>query len=390
MPQKAVVTALSLAAALAGLAVPLGFAQSGADGAASAFQGKQQNESASSGPPAQAADSQNAPQSPRIRVQSILVTTPVTVINHRGEFVSDLDQSAFKIYDNGVPQKIQRFEIASEPVALVILVETDDSVKSLLHQARDLAPIFTDLLAGPDGRVAVIGFCDKLTLLQDFSGNPDQLRSTLGHLLASGPKARLNDALMQAMRMLESRPRTERRLIVALSDGTDRGSENNKAEVIYRATSDEVTVYGMHLSRAEERLRKPPPEDRPPNPLNDLILLPTPPGTVPTSTNSGAVPGGSVDPLPLLGLASEAIGSKLLRTPLQYYAEFTGGTYSSHWSSPKLQDELVRVASEVHSQYEIAYKPTTLAQAGLHRIEVDVNRPDLRVRARDGYFYQQR
>lgn len=341
-------------------------------------------------PPAQAADSQNTPKSPVIRVQSILVTTPVTVIDRSGEFVSDLDRSAFRIYDNGIPQQIQRFEIASEPIALVIVVEADDSVKPLLYQARELAPIFSDLLAGPDGRVAVIGFSDKLTVLQDFSNSADQLKSTLGRLATSGAKARLNDALMQALRMLENCPRTERRLIVALSDGSDRGSENDKAEVIYRASGDEVTIYGMHFSRAEEKLRQPPPEDHPPNPLNDLIILPTPPGKVPTSTNQGAVQGGSADPLALLGLASEVIGSKLIKTPLQEYAEFTGGTYSTHWSTNKLQDQLDRVASEVHSQYEIAYKPTTLAGTGFHRIEVEVNEPNLRVRARDGYFYQQR
>jgi VWFA-related protein len=316
------------------------------------------------------------------------VTTPVTVIDHSGEYVSDLDRSAFRIYDNGIPQQIQRFEIASEPIALVIVVEADDSVKPLLYQARALAPIFSDLLAGPDGRVAVIGFSDKVTVLQDFSSKPDQLKSTLGNLIASGPKARLNDALMQAMSMLDSRPRTERRLIVALSDGSDRGSENNKAAVIYRATSDEVTIYGMHFGPVEEKLRKDP-EEPPPSPTGGLIVLPTPPGTVPSSVNNGTAPVG-FDGLALLGLASAAIGSKLVKSPLQYYAEFTGGTYSTHWSTNKLQDQLDRVASEVHSQYEIAYKPTTLAGTGFHRIEVEVNEPNLRVRARDGYFYQQR
>jgi VWFA-related protein len=376
-------------AILTGLAALFGHAQAGVDGAAPVFQPKPQSQAAPPGAPAQATDAQDIPQAPSIRVQSILVTTPVTVIDHNGEFVSDLDENDFKVYDNGVQQQIQRFEIASEPIALVIVVQADESVKSLLYQARGLAPIFSDLLAGPDGRIAVIGFSDKVTLLQDFSSKPDQLKSTLGQIAASGVKTRLNDALMQAMRMLESCPRTERRLIVALSDGSDRGSENNKAEVIYRATSDEVTIYGMHFSRAEAELRQPP-EDHPPNPLDDMIILPTPPGKVPTSTNQGAVQGGSADWFALLGLASGAIGSKLVKPPLEYYSQFTGGTYYSHWSTTKLEDQLERVGSEVHSQYEIAYKPTTLAQSGFHHIEVEVEEPNLRVRARDGYFYQQR
>lgn len=318
------------------------------------------------------------------------MTTPVTVVDRSGEFVSDLDQDALKIYDNGVQQQIQRFEIASDPLALVIVVQTDDSVKSLLYQVRDLAPIFSDLVVGPDGRIAVIGFSDKVTVLQDFSSDPGQLKSTLGRLVASGRRTRLNDALVQAMKMLENRPRTERRLIVAFSDGSDSGSQNDRAGLIHRAASDEVTIYGMHLSRAEAELRQPPPEDRLSGPLDSIITLPTPPGKVPTPTNSGNAPGGSVDGLPLLGLASEAIGSRFVKSPLEYYARFTGGAYYSHWSTAKLEDQLDRVGSEIHSQYELAYTPTTLARSGFHRIEVEVARPALRVRARDGYFYQPR
>jgi VWFA-related protein len=375
--------------ALMGMAALPGRAQTGEDGATSVVQPKPQHRAASVETQAPAADAQDIRQAPSIRVQSILVTTPVTVIDHSGEFVSDLDEGDFKIYDNGVRQQIQRFEIASEPIALVILVQADESVKNLLYQARGLAPIFSDLLAGPDGRIAVIGFSDKVTLMRNFSDKPDQLKSTFAQIAASGVKARLNDALMQAMSMLESCPRTERRLIVALSDGSDRGSENNKAEVVYRAASDEVTIYGMRFSRAEAALRQPR-EDPPPGPLDGMIILPTPPGQVPTSANSGVAPAGSVDGLPLLQAAGEAIGSKFVKTPLQYYAEFTGGTYNSHWSTSRLQDQLDRVGSEVHSQYEIAYKPTTLTRTGFHRIEVQVEKPNLRVRARDGYFYQER
>ncbi|HEV2425033.1 MAG TPA: VWA domain-containing protein [Terriglobia bacterium] len=380
--------AIIAVAALVALATLPSCAQSSVEGAPPTFQPKSQHETAPSEASVQATDPQKLSHAPNIRIQSILVTTPVTVIDHNGEFVSDLDESAFKVYDNGVPQQIQRFEISSEPIALVVVVQADDSVRPLLYQARGLAPIFSDLLVGPDGRVAVIGFSDKVTLLQDFSSKPDELKSTLAEVAASGVKTRLNDALMQAMRMLESRPRSERRLIVALSDGSDRGSDNSKAEVIYRASNDEVTIYSMHVSRAEADLRKPPPEDHPPNPVNDLIVLPTPPGKVPTSTNQGAVQGGSADPLALLGLASGAVSSKLVKSPLDYYAQFTGGTYYSHWSLTKLEDQLERVASEIHSQYEIAYKPTDLTGNGFHRIEVDVERPRLRVRARDGYFYQ--
>src|SRR6266542_232809 len=53
-----------------------------------------------------------ARQQSKIRVQSPIVTAPVTVIDSSGEFVYDLDEKDFQILDNGVPQRIQRFEPA--------------------------------------------------------------------------------------------------------------------------------------------------------------------------------------------------------------------------------------------------------------------------------------
>jgi len=396
-PLQAGLTLVAAAALLTALMPSFASAQSGADGAQPVFQPKQQPKQSpqpqSQQPQAPQhqtnSGTQTTPQAPNIRVQSILVTTPVTVINHNGDFVSDLDEKDFKIFDNGVQQPIQRFEIASEPIAMVILVQTDNAMASLLYQIRGLGPVFSDLLAGPDGHIAVIGFSDRVTLLQDFSNNRDQLKATLGQIDAFGLKAHLNDALMQAMRKLETRPDTERRVIVAFSEGADRGSENDKNDVVRRATADEVTIYGMHLSRAEAALRQPP-EQHPMDPLNANVTRPQPPGTVPTSTNADRVWGTPIQGVPILTAAGETISSEFIKNSLEYYAGFTGGVYYSHWSNAKLQDQLNRIGDEVHSQYEIAYKPTTLAQAGFHRIDVEVEKPDLKLRARAGYFYQPR
>jgi hypothetical protein len=52
-----------------------------------------------------------------------------------------------------------------------------------------------------------------------------------------------------------------------------------------------------------------------------------------------------------------------------------------------LQDNLSRIADEIHSQYELAYVPNDLSQAGFHRIQVRVVERGLKVRARAGYYF---
>jgi len=323
----------------------------------------------------------------KIRVQSPLVTAPVTVLNSAGEFVYDLEQNEFEVLDNGVPQRLERFEVEGHPLAVVVVVQTDDTVAPLLPHVRSLAPVFSSLVLGPQGKAAVVCYDDRVRVLQDFSDDGDRLAVTLKELVGRGGKARLNDALTRAVEMLGKRPRDERRIIVAFSDGFDSGSETVKEEVVRQATSAEVTVYGLGFNPAEELLARKP-EPPPPSPLDTNVTRPLPPGTVPTPTNSQNVYGTYVPVVPILIATGEIIRSAVASSSLEYYSGYTGGVFYSHWSKKALEDQLTRIASEIHSQYELAYVPDTLNQPGFHRIEVQVRRPGVKVRARAGYFYQ--
>jgi VWFA-related protein len=229
--------------------------------------------------------------------------------------------------------------------------------------------------------------------LQNFSGDPDHLKITLQQIDSWGTKPRLNDAMMQGLALLETRPKPERRLMVVFSDGTDRGSENDKADVVRRATTDGTTIYGLHLSRMEAVLRDKPDQGHPMSPLDTNVTRPLPPGVAPTSTNSASIwspEGGSENPNgnDILAAAGHDAVSVFVHNPLEIYATYTGGVYYSHWTETGLQDQLNRVCDEVHSQYEIAYIPSNLTDTGFHSIRVQVDKPGLRVRTRAGYFYQ--
>jgi len=372
-----------LSALLAGLALAVALpatigAQSGADGATATL------------PPKPPAPTDTAPDnSPaKIRVESYLVTTPVTVIDKSGEFVSDLEEKDFKLLDNGATQHIERFEISSNPVALVIVVQTTDSVASLLGQVRPLGPVFSDLLLVPDGEAAVLSFSDKVQQLLCFTRDRDRLKVTLQHLQSLGSKPRLNDAMMQGLALLETRPKPDRRIMVVFSDGSDHGSESDKPDVVRRATTDGTTIFGIELRRTEAVLRDKPDQGHAIDPLDANIARPLPPGAAPTSTNSSNTWGGPTVGTDVLAAVGKDMVSKVLKDPLDVYARYTGGVYYTHWSETTLQDQVNRICSEVHTQYEIAYVPSNLTDTGFHSIRVQLDKPGLRVRTRAGYFYQ--
>jgi VWFA-related protein len=321
-----------------------------------------------------------------IVVQSNLVTTPVTVVDPSGEFVYDLQENDFRVLDNGAPQRLEGFEVEERTLAAVIVMQTNDTVRPVLEPVRPLAPMFSSLMLGAQGQAAVIFFDDRIRVAQDFSRDTDRLESTLRGIDASGSKARLNDALMRAVQLLEQRPKHERRIIIAFSDGFDQGSETVKEEVVREAANAEVTIYGLGFSPAQEILAKKP-EPPPQSPLDANVTRPLPPGRVPTPSESANVYGTPIPIVPILVATGEVIQSAIASSLLEYYAGYTGGVFYSHWSKKSLEDQLSRISSEIHSQYELAYVPDTLAQPGFHRIEVRVGRPGVKVRTRAGYFY---
>ena len=60
-------------------------------------------------------------------MHTVLVNTPVTVRNEKGQMVHNLEVKDFRITDNGVEQKITHFDLGSEPISMVVVVETSST-----------------------------------------------------------------------------------------------------------------------------------------------------------------------------------------------------------------------------------------------------------------------
>lgn len=321
-----------------------------------------------------------------IRVPSNLVEAPVTVTDSKGEFVFDLGENDFHILDNGVPQRIVNFVQETRPLAVVFLIQNNEFVKPLLPQLSPLAPLISSLLLGPEGTAAVLTFSDRINVAQDFSGSSDRLAETLKHLSTQGSQERLNDGLARAIALLEQRPNSERRIIIAFSDGFDSGSETSGEDLVERATKAEVTIYGLGFSRTQAMFKEKP-HDNGLSALDRQVTRPVGPGVPPTPTAADNAYGAHGAGNSVLSAASALIHSTVGDPPLDLFAKYTGGVFYSHWTEKALQDQFSGMAAEIHSQYELAYVPETPYQPGLHRIEVKVQRPGVKVRTRAGYIY---
>jgi VWFA-related protein len=344
--------------------------------------------------PEQAAPQGDSPDQPpvgeeyKIRSNVQLVTTPVTVFDSGGQFVYDLEQNEFKILDNGVQQRIVQFDSEMRRLSLVIVVETNDTTVPFLDSVRPLGSMFSEMVMGPQGEVAVLTYSDHVDMPLNFTANGDKLDTVLRGLQGRGSGMHLDDAVLRALSMLNNRPQGDRKVAIVFSDGFNIGSKMSRSEIVKGAMNSNITIYHLGFSPVKG-LWKRPAKDPAPDLVSQSVARGMPPNSAPTPTNEENIWDTSDIPIIsiLLGLGEEA-KKPIFKDSMIYFARYSGGQSYQKWGKDTVQEALNHIATEIHSQYELAYAPTTPIQPGFHKIEVEVRRPGAKVRARAGWFYQ--
>jgi VWFA-related protein len=334
----------------------------------------------------------NAPAQVKVRVA--LVNTPVTVRNPRGDMVLDLEAGNLKVTDNGVAQQISHFDLGSDPLSLVILIETSSRLAPLLAQICKTGILFTQTVMGSTGEAAVVGFNDGVDKLQDFTTNGDLIEGTIAHLAEGTSGSKLYDAMAVGVEMLTGRPQASadkpgrRRVLMILAEATDVGSEAKLGEVLRQAQLANVTVYSVGLSTTRAELQAQPKDKRTKITPPGTFPMPGPPGTVQTPT-SEENRYGNIDLMAAAVWAVQHIHDQVKDHALEVAATATGGAHLATFKDRSIEKAIDEIGGELHSQYTISYTPMGSDSAGYHEIKVHVvrnNAEKLKVRARPGYF----
>jgi len=334
---------------------------------------------------------QQPPPGAQVRVRVALVNTPVTVTDKKGNSVNNLTAADFRITDNGVDQKISHFDFGGDPLSVVVLLETSSRLNSFLPQIRRTGTLFTQAVIGTDGEAAVVGFNDGVDKLQDFTKDTDAIEKTISKLQTGSAGSRLYDAMSVAVDMLSKRPQPaaenagRRRVLFVVSETVDSGSETKLGEVLRHAQLANVTIYSVGLSTVRADLHSKPRSqpDRPAPP--GINTLPPPPGTIQTPETANNEAAGA----DLLGLAIWAVQNvnhQVKDRAMDVAAAATGGNHLSTFKDRSIEDAIDELGGELHSQYSISYAPTSGSTIGYHEIKVQVNRKDVKLRARPGYY----
>ncbi len=323
---------------------------------------------------------------PQIRVKVELVDAPVTVRDSAGELVLDLTPRDFRIFDNGVEQRIEHFDLGGEPLSVVILVETSSRIEALLPAVRKTGILFTQTVLGPTGEAAVLGFNDSVDKLLPFTTDADKVEKTIATLRMGTSGARLYDALSEAVGLLRNRPLSRRRVIVAVAEAADTGSETKLGQVLRESQLANITIYSVGLSTTAAELRAPPKQTGPPqiSPPGTFPLPPMP-GTPQTPTTEQQR-YGNVDLLALVMWMVQRAANAVGQNSLELAAVATGGMNLATLRDRSIEKAIDQIGGELHAQYMLSYRPAGTDPVGYHEIKVQVARRGVKVRSRPGYY----
>ena len=183
-----------------------------------------------------------------IHVRTDLVTVPITVTDAGGRRVAGLTQADFELHDEGRLVELSYFAAGTDRVALTFLLDASGSARDQITRQRETAlELFSRF--GERSRVSSIHFSERPRLALPFTSDPHQARAAF-HLAAEpNQRTAIFDAALAAVRNYDVSgwDRTERRIVILISDGLDTASAARAGAVIDEADRRAISFYVIHL-----------------------------------------------------------------------------------------------------------------------------------------------
>ena len=194
----------------------------------------------------------------RISSEVDLVLLDVSVKDARGGFVSGLEKSAFKVFEDKQEKPIRVFASQDVPVTVGLVVDNSGSVRPKKPEIVTAALTFVTQ-SHPKDETFIVNFNDSVYfgLPEDipFTDNAALLRQALLTNPARGRTA-LHDAIKAALEHLE-KGRLDKKTLVVISDGGDNASDTTKPELMKLIEESLATIYTVGIFNPDDKDRNP-------------------------------------------------------------------------------------------------------------------------------------
>jgi VWFA-related protein len=278
-----------------------------------------------------------------IKANVDLVVLHATVDDEKGQFVGDLKQDNFRVFEDKVEQKISLFSREDIPVTMGLVIDNSGSMREKRAQVNEAALTFVKT-SNPRDEAFVVNFNDEyyLDLNEDFTNDQKELNEALSRIDSRGSTA-LYDAIIGSLDHLK-KGHKDKRVLLVITDGDDDASRKPFEYTIKVAQQSDAAIYAIGVFSEDDRKHS----------------------------------------------KSMVRHSKKTLTEL---ATATGGLAYFPDNLEQVQAICAQVARDIRNQYELGYYPSNSAKDGTFRtVQVQVVSPKghgkLAVRTRAGYYAQ--
>lgn len=182
---------------------------------------------------------------------SIEVVQLTAVVQDGNRFIKGLPRTAFRLYEDGVPQTISHFSSEGSPLEIAMAVDVSQSMTLAMPQLKNSAKRFLSAL-GPKDQVTIAAFNDNLFTLARRETSPAQRLRAIDRLAPWGGTA-LYDVIVKGVQLLSKQP--GRRVLVVFSDGDDRTSHATIRNVEEAVRSTDTTLFMVALGRGVKEVQ---------------------------------------------------------------------------------------------------------------------------------------
>jgi Ca-activated chloride channel homolog len=288
-------------------------------------------------------ENQNNQKGFKIGVNVDLVVMHTSVFDKNGQFVSGLKKENFKVYEDGIEQKMLSFSQEDVPVSMGILLDLSGSMRNKSEQTNKAALAFIRA-SNPQDQVFLVGFNDEVELLQDYTSDIDEITDSLDNTIISGGTA-LYDAIYVGVEKAQKGV-MPKKAVVVITDGEDKDSYYKLDELVTKVQELDVQVFCIGF------------------------LTPGP--------DKG-----------LFGHFTKSASDKA-KEALQRISDETGGKAFFPQSLADMGAIVSEIANELRNQYSLGYVSSNTRRDGsFRRVKIDLDAAkaaNFHVRYRRGYF----
>lgn len=269
---------------------------------------------------------------PTFRSDTRLVPLYATVVNSKGQLVTDLQRAAFKVFENGVEQPVKGFLREDVPVSLGLIVDNSGSMRDRRAKV-EAAALAMVKASNPRDQVFIVNFNDEAFEDVSFTSDMKKMEEGLSRIDSSGGTA-FYDAINLSLDNV-AKGKHDKRVLMLITDGNDNASSTTLEKLLAKTGRSNVVVHVIGLLAKEE------PRE-----------------------------------------------ARKAQRALKQIAESTGGLCFFPNELGEVEKLALQVAHDIRNQYVITYSPLNAALDGSYRtVKVTAKGPNSPlVRTRAGYY----